>query len=394
MKTIKFDLPIDGVKVANVDDLGYHLTPEILGHFRSGVLAKWLRAQGSEEQLAVVEKLPEDGSDRHLLLELCKLFQVDAAEHSVAAALATPTDVPGVRTGRKIIPAGGRASGRLAHGREDKWHLEVPNAALVTIEISALVNIICSLENAHGAQLAIEGDEIETKSPRIRAVLSEGIYYIRLRSYFNKPFDGYNLDTSQEQKFALARADGNSIELNVNNLMEEKNMDDTYNATGKLKKKYVDVWVVNERTNKIQISVSAPGIKDLRYRIYDGHGQPIRDEFSAFERRVRDATVLEHMAESIGRVFSVKGPHPYRITRIPGASKIIEEQFGEFIIAVWSPSGITGNYSLTLQTYSEHSHKKIRSLAIILEGKGMSPTLRKKGFFWPFADYRYHPDKS
>lgn len=390
MKTIKFDLPIDGVKVANVDDLGYHLTPEILGHFRSRVLAKWLRAQGSEEQLAVVEKLPEDGSDRHLLLELCKLFQVDADEHSVAAALATPTDVPGVRAGRKIIPAGGRASGRLAHGREDKWRLEVPNAALVTIEISALVNIICSLENAYGAQLAIEGDEIETKSPRIRAVLSEGIYYIRLRSYCNKPFGNYNLDTSQEQKFALVRADGNSIELNINNLMEEKNMHDTYNAMGKLKKKYVDVWVVNERTNKIQISVSAPGIKDLRYGIYCGHGQPIRSDFSAFERHVRDAKFLEGVMEAIAE----KGPHPNRITRIPGTSKIIEEQFGEFIIAVWSPSGITGNYNLTLQTYSEHSHRKIRRLAITLEGKGMSPTLRKKGFFWPFSDYRYHPDES
>jgi hypothetical protein len=42
MKLIKFDLPIDGVKVKTVEELREHFTPEILDHFRSGLLAKWL----------------------------------------------------------------------------------------------------------------------------------------------------------------------------------------------------------------------------------------------------------------------------------------------------------------------------------------------------------------
>ena len=378
MKTIKFDLPIDGVNVANVDDLGNHLTTEILGHFRSGVLAKWLRARRLEEQLAAVEKLPEDGSDRHLLLELCKLFQVDADEHSVAAALATPTDVPGVRPGRKTIPADGGASGRLTPGGEDKWRLEVPNAALVTIEITARVNMVCALENTHGVQLAIAGDEIETKSPRIRTILWEGIYYVRLKGYCDKFSGHYNLDARQEQRFTLIHANGNSIEMHIKNLMKEKHMDGVYNATSRLKKEDVDIWVMNKQTNKIKTSVRTSGIKDLVYRIYDGHGQAITGKFSAFERRVRRTSVLERA----------------RVTLTPSASKVVKKQFEKFAIAVWSPSGITGNYSLALQTYSEHSHKKIRSSAMTLEGKGMSPTLRQTGFLWPFTNYQYHPDKS
>ena len=155
-------------------------------------------------------------------------------------------------------------------------------------------------------------------------------------------------------------------------------MDGIYNATGRLKEEDVDIWVMNERTDKIKINVRSPKIKDLGYRVYDGHGRSITGKFSAFVKRVRRASVLERE----------------RVTLAPSASKIIEEQFEEFAIAVWSPSGITGDYSLTLQTYSEHSHKKIRSSAMTLEGKGMSPTLRKKGFFWLFTDYRYHPDES
>ena len=39
-KTIKFDLPIDGVKVATLDDLRDHFTTETIGHFRSGLLVR------------------------------------------------------------------------------------------------------------------------------------------------------------------------------------------------------------------------------------------------------------------------------------------------------------------------------------------------------------------
>ena len=39
-KMIKFDLPIDEVKVATLEKLRDHFTTEIIGHFRSGLLAR------------------------------------------------------------------------------------------------------------------------------------------------------------------------------------------------------------------------------------------------------------------------------------------------------------------------------------------------------------------
>ena len=50
-KMIKFDLPIDGVKVSTLDELRDHFTAEIVGHFRSGLLAKWLRSRRMTDQL-------------------------------------------------------------------------------------------------------------------------------------------------------------------------------------------------------------------------------------------------------------------------------------------------------------------------------------------------------
>ena len=98
-KMIKFDLPIDGVKVATLDDLQDHLTTEIIGHFRSSLLARWLRSRGWTRELAAVEALAA-GDDATTLKELCRIFEVEADDDAIAAAVAEATGVPGIRLDR------------------------------------------------------------------------------------------------------------------------------------------------------------------------------------------------------------------------------------------------------------------------------------------------------
>ena len=93
-KTIKFDLPIDGVKVATLDDLRDHFTIEIIGHFRSGLLVRWLRSPGIACELAAVEVLASNDDDAAALKELCQILEVKAGD-VVAAA----TGAPGMRPG-------------------------------------------------------------------------------------------------------------------------------------------------------------------------------------------------------------------------------------------------------------------------------------------------------
>ena len=99
MKTIKFDLPIDGKKVSSIAELQGHFTTEIIGHFRSGVLERWLESRRDSTFLPEVRKLAgndEAQSDDALALrELCRIFEVDADEAAIEAAVAKPTDVPG-----------------------------------------------------------------------------------------------------------------------------------------------------------------------------------------------------------------------------------------------------------------------------------------------------------
>ena len=98
-KMIKFDLPIDGVKVATLDDLQNHFTTEIIGHFRSSLLARWLRSRGWTRELAAVEALAT-GDDATTLKELCRIFEVEADDDAIAAAVAEATGVPGIRPDR------------------------------------------------------------------------------------------------------------------------------------------------------------------------------------------------------------------------------------------------------------------------------------------------------
>ena len=95
-KTIKFDLPIDGVKVATLDDLRDHFTTETIGHFRSGLLARWLRSRSMAREQTAVEALTA-GDDAAILKELCRIFDVEADDDAITAAVAEATGVPGIR---------------------------------------------------------------------------------------------------------------------------------------------------------------------------------------------------------------------------------------------------------------------------------------------------------
>ena len=95
-KMIKFDLPIDGVKVATLNDLRDHFPTETIGHFRSGLLARWLRSRSMTRELEAVEALTA-GDDAAVLKELCRIFEVEADDDAIAAAVAEATGVPGIR---------------------------------------------------------------------------------------------------------------------------------------------------------------------------------------------------------------------------------------------------------------------------------------------------------
>lgn len=199
MKTIKFDLPIDGVKVATGDELRSHFTTEILKHFREGTLARWLRPRPDlSAELAAVEALPTDGEDEPTLLALCKAFSLDADEHTVKGALAGATGVPPSSSAslasRPLL--NGQVSGSLAPGREDRWLLDVPAPACVKVEASASADIACMLENARGRQLATDGTLERKRAISLAAILFRGRYYLRLRTVDEQATAKYDLQPS------------------------------------------------------------------------------------------------------------------------------------------------------------------------------------------------------
>lgn len=73
-KMIKFDLPIDRVKVATLDQLRDHFTTEIIAHFRSGLLARWLQSRNMTYELASVEALAA-GDDPTVLKRIVPDFR-------------------------------------------------------------------------------------------------------------------------------------------------------------------------------------------------------------------------------------------------------------------------------------------------------------------------------
>lgn len=91
MKLIKFDLPIDGIKAKNIEELRNHFTIEILGHYRNGLLAKWLRSRDMNKELTALDSI--EGLDEYFMLKrLCEIFEVEADDLVIAALLDGPPE--------------------------------------------------------------------------------------------------------------------------------------------------------------------------------------------------------------------------------------------------------------------------------------------------------------
>ena len=91
MKPIKFDLPLNGTRIATLEQLGENLTPEILDPFRSGKLAKWLRVRKLDEQADMVERLLSGNAqdEAQLFKKLCEIFDRDVDEDDAREMIET-----------------------------------------------------------------------------------------------------------------------------------------------------------------------------------------------------------------------------------------------------------------------------------------------------------------
>jgi len=56
IKTIKFDLPIDGIKIKNIEELRDHFTIEIIDLYNNGMLLKWLQSRKMSKEISYLEK--------------------------------------------------------------------------------------------------------------------------------------------------------------------------------------------------------------------------------------------------------------------------------------------------------------------------------------------------
>lgn len=77
IKLIKFDLPINGIKVTTLEALRDNLTDEIVPLARSGQLERWFKSRQMQEQAqAVAAAVAQHAKDKALFLALCAVLEV------------------------------------------------------------------------------------------------------------------------------------------------------------------------------------------------------------------------------------------------------------------------------------------------------------------------------
>lgn len=95
MKLIKFDLPINGIKVKNIDELRDNLTDELVTLARKGQLERWLKTRQRNDLVQTVAgALAINASDKDLFLAICTALDIQVHPDDVSA-LFDPPPPPG-----------------------------------------------------------------------------------------------------------------------------------------------------------------------------------------------------------------------------------------------------------------------------------------------------------
>ncbi|KAB0614426.1 hypothetical protein [Campylobacter hyointestinalis] len=75
-KKIKFNLQVNGASVSSLESLQNNFNIEdIMEHFKSGLLMRWLEVQGLETELKELKKL--DQNSDNLAQSILKIFDMD-----------------------------------------------------------------------------------------------------------------------------------------------------------------------------------------------------------------------------------------------------------------------------------------------------------------------------
>ncbi|GAB7526792.1 hypothetical protein [Paraburkholderia sp. 2C] len=105
MKSIKFDLNINGMKVRTLDALQDNLTAEILTLYRKSTLQRWLQSYGYDAERENVLAVSDNGDDKGLLISLGAALGVEVPDE-VAEYLLERNDVADVPVEPPVAPPG------------------------------------------------------------------------------------------------------------------------------------------------------------------------------------------------------------------------------------------------------------------------------------------------
>lgn len=91
MKLIKFDLPINGTKVKNLDELRDNLTDELVPLARSGQLIRFFKSRREDEIVRGIENAESSqGSDKNLFAAICEALSVPVCPEDIDALFEPP----------------------------------------------------------------------------------------------------------------------------------------------------------------------------------------------------------------------------------------------------------------------------------------------------------------
>jgi len=89
-KLIKFDLPINGIKARNLDELRENITSELLTFARNGLLLRWLTSRSYQAEAEAIQAIRDVTDDIVYFIAICNALSVEVLTAEAEAILLPP----------------------------------------------------------------------------------------------------------------------------------------------------------------------------------------------------------------------------------------------------------------------------------------------------------------
>lgn len=191
-KTIKFNLVLDGNSVRNIEGIQENFSIEdMIKYCKNGLLARWLKVRGYNDYLEKVNKINLSGTNKKIIIELIKIFDIAISNDDVEKGIAILDYLEEMNELNLEYKESAKSKQQIIEDYHLGYTYLVENMESHKDDMVALKADVIELEKEYSGLFELDYHSLFC---RLRDSAPKAIFAILTRDFFRKYWIGENSD--------------------------------------------------------------------------------------------------------------------------------------------------------------------------------------------------------